>query len=175
MHNKACPQRPGIHAGHAFVGSAERGGVGTMNRCSTLVRSVRGGVGHTTRWLLKLMSSRHRVLIADETGAETWAAYLSDLDCDTKVAASAELLDDLADWQPDLVVLDPMGCGFDLCRQIKQGVSTPNTMVLMVTQLNELADVERAIEAGTDEFLSKPVNKTEFVKRVEHLLKLSRL
>jgi DNA-binding response OmpR family regulator len=121
------------------------------------------------------MSPRHRVLIADETSAETWTTYLSDLNCDTKVALNAELLDDVEDWHPDLVVLDPLGCGFDLCRQIKQSVSTRKPMVLMVTQLNELGDIERAVEAGTDDFLSKPVNKTEFLKRVENLLKLSRV
>ncbi len=45
-------------------------------------------------------------------------------------------------------------------------------MILMVTALNELGDIERAVEAGTDDFLSKPVNKLELVKRVENMLKL---
>ena len=45
-------------------------------------------------------------------------------------------------------------------------------MILMVTALNELGDIERAVEAGTDDFLSKPVNKIELVKRVENMLKL---
>ena len=45
-------------------------------------------------------------------------------------------------------------------------------MVLMVTALNELGDIERAVSAGTDDFLSKPVNKVELMKRVETMLKL---
>ena len=45
-------------------------------------------------------------------------------------------------------------------------------MILMVTALNELGDIERAVQAGTDDFLSKPVNKLELVKRVENMLKL---
>jgi DNA-binding response OmpR family regulator len=45
-------------------------------------------------------------------------------------------------------------------------------MILMVTALNELGDIERAVAAGTDDFLSKPVNKIELVKRVENMLKL---
>ncbi len=45
-------------------------------------------------------------------------------------------------------------------------------MILMVTALNELGDIERAVNAGTDDFLSKPVNKLELVKRVENMLKL---
>jgi response regulator RpfG family c-di-GMP phosphodiesterase len=38
--------------------------------------------------------------------------------------------------------------------------------------LNELGDIERAVDSGTDDFLSKPVNKVELVKRVENMLKL---
>jgi PleD family two-component response regulator len=45
-------------------------------------------------------------------------------------------------------------------------------MILMVTALNELGDIERAVKAGTDDFLSKPVNKIELTKRVENMLKL---
>ncbi len=43
-------------------------------------------------------------------------------------------------------------------------------MVLMVTALNERGDIERAVEAGTDDFLSKPVNKAALIKRVENML-----
>ena len=42
----------------------------------------------------------------------------------------------------------------------------------MVTALNELGDIERAVQAGTDDFLSKPVNKVELLKRVENMLQL---
>ena len=45
-------------------------------------------------------------------------------------------------------------------------------MILMVTALNELGDIERAVEAGTNDFLSKPVNKIELLKRVENMLHL---
>ncbi len=45
-------------------------------------------------------------------------------------------------------------------------------MILMVTALNELGDIERAVEAGTNDFLSKPVNKIELLKRVENMLQL---
>ena len=42
----------------------------------------------------------------------------------------------------------------------------------MVTALNELGDIERAVAAGTDDFLSKPVQKVELLKRVENMLRL---
>ena len=45
-------------------------------------------------------------------------------------------------------------------------------MILMVTALNELGDIERAVKSGTDDFLSKPVNKVELLKRVGNMLKL---
>ena len=45
-------------------------------------------------------------------------------------------------------------------------------MILMVTALGELGDIERAVDAGTDDFLSKPVNRVELVTRVENMLKL---
>ena len=45
-------------------------------------------------------------------------------------------------------------------------------MILLVTALSELGDIERAVEAGTDDFLSKPVNSLELQKRVRNMLKL---
>jgi PleD family two-component response regulator len=45
----------------------------------------------------------------------------------------------------------------------------------MVTALNELGDIERAISSGTDDFLSKPVNKLELITRVRTMLKLKHL
>ena len=44
-------------------------------------------------------------------------------------------------------------------------------MILMVTALSELGDIERAVAAGTDDFLSKPVNSLELQKRVTNMLK----
>jgi response regulator RpfG family c-di-GMP phosphodiesterase len=58
-----------------------------------------------------------------------------------------------------------------VCKKIKENPATRRIMVLMVTALNELGDIERAVEARTDDFLSKPVNKVELVKRVENMFK----
>ena len=78
-------------------------------------------------------------------------------------------------FRPDLILLDvmmPKRSGFEVCQQIKSEPSTRAIMVLMVTALNELGDIERAVQAGTDDFLSKPVNKPELLKRVENMLVL---
>jgi DNA-binding response OmpR family regulator len=45
-------------------------------------------------------------------------------------------------------------------------------MVLMVTALNEMGDIERGVKAGTDDFLSKPVNRVELLKRVQNMIRL---
>lgn len=62
--------------------------------------------------------------------------------------------------------------GFEVCRKIKSDPSTSHIMILMVTALSELGDIERAVESGTDDFLSKPVNSLELQKRVSNMLKL---
>ena len=66
----------------------------------------------------------------------------------------------------------PKLSGFEVCKQLKGDPATKGIMILMVTALNELGDIERAVNAGTDDFLSKPVNKLELLKRVEIMLRL---
>jgi len=81
----------------------------------------------------------------------------------------------VASFEPDVILLDvmmPKLSGFEVCQQLKSNPATSRIMILMVTALGELGDIERAVEAGTDDFLSKPVNKVELVKRVENMLKL---
>jgi len=123
-------------------------------------------------------TSRHRVLIADdnEANVELLEAYLSTLDLETAIAVDGQdTLDKVQSFQPDLILLDimmPKLSGFEVCQRLKSNSETSGIMILMVTALNELGDIERAVEAGTDDFLSKPVNKIELVKRVENMLKL---
>lgn len=119
-----------------------------------------------------------RILIADDnpTNVELLEVYLGDLDCAIAVAVDGrDTLDKVATFKPDLILLDimmPKLSGFEVCKKLKQDPATKGIMILMVTALNELGDIERAVNAGTDDFLSKPVNKLELVKRVENMLKL---
>jgi DNA-binding response OmpR family regulator len=81
----------------------------------------------------------------------------------------------VASFQPNLILLDimmPKLSGFEVCKKLKADPATSGIMILMITALNDLGDIERAVEAGTDDFLSKPVNKVELLKRVENMLKL---
>jgi DNA-binding response OmpR family regulator len=66
----------------------------------------------------------------------------------------------------------PKLSGFEVCQRLKSAADSSRIMILMVTALGELGDIERAVQAGTDDFLSKPVNRVELVKRVENMLKL---
>ena len=124
------------------------------------------------------MADKSRILIADDNlpNSELLEAYLSDLDCEIAMAADGmETLKQVNAFQPDLILLDvmmPKLSGFEVCRKLKDDPATRRIMILMVTALNELGDIERAVQAGTDDFLSKPVNKLELVKRVENMLKL---
>lgn len=119
-----------------------------------------------------------KILIADDNVAnrELLEALLSKFECDTEIAVDgADALKKVESFQPDLILLDvmmPKLNGFEVCRKLKNDPSTSKIMILMVTALSELGDIERAVEAGTDDFLSKPVNSLEFQKRVSNMLKL---
>ena len=121
---------------------------------------------------------RSRVLIADdnEPNRELLEVYLADIDCDIATAVDGkDTLDQVAKFHPDVILLDvmmPKLSGFEVCQRLKADPATSPIMVLMVTALGELGDIERAVESGTDDFLSKPVNRVELVKRVENMLKL---
>ncbi len=121
---------------------------------------------------------KSRILIADDNGpnVELLEAYLSGVDCEMAVACDGrDALDKVNAFKPDLILLDvmmPKLSGFEVCQKLKSDPATRGIMILMVTALNELGDIERAVTAGTDDFLSKPVNKLELLLRVEKMLKL---
>ncbi len=125
--------------------------------------------------------SKIRILIADDNApnVELLEAFLTEVDCEIAVAVDGrDTLDKIAAFKPDLILLDvmmPKLSGFEVCRKIKQDPATKDIMVLMVTALNELGDIERAVESGTDDFISKPVNKLELLKRVENMCKVLKL
>ncbi len=115
----------------------------------------------------------------DEPSLELLQAYLEDVDCETVPAQDGlEALRIIARKTPDLVLLDvmmPKMSGFEVCKRIKNDPKTSDIPVIMVTALNEFGDIERGIDSGTDDFISKPVNKLELVTRVKTMLKLKHL
>jgi DNA-binding response OmpR family regulator len=117
-----------------------------------------------------------RILIADDNpqGVELLEAYLSEMPCEVQTAADGEeTLRRVQEWRPDLILLDimmPKISGFEVCKRLRADPAAKNTAVLMITALDQLSDVERAVEAGTDDFLTKPIVKTELLLRVRALL-----
>jgi len=122
-----------------------------------------------------------KVLVVDDNqqNLELLQAYLEDLDCDTVPARDGpQALRIIANQPLDLVLLDvmmPKMSGFEVCRRIKGDPKTCDIPVIMVTALNEFGDIEKAIDSGTDDFLSKPVNKLELITRVKTMLKIKHL
>ncbi len=118
-----------------------------------------------------------RILIADDNpqGVELLEAYLGDCDYETATAADGEeTLRKVRNWHPDLILLDimmPKISGFEVCKRLRADAATREIAVLMITALDQPSDIERAVEVGTDEFLTKPINKTELLLRVRALLK----
>ena len=121
------------------------------------------------------------VLVVDDNqqNLELLQAYLEDVDCQAVPARDGlEALEIIAKDPPDLILLDvmmPKMSGFEVCKRIKNDPKTSDIPVIMVTALNEFGDIERAIDSGTDDFLSKPVNKLELLTRIKTMLKLKHL
>jgi PleD family two-component response regulator len=121
-----------------------------------------------------------RVLIADDDplGAELLEAYLGGNDYELRTAADGEqTLQIVAAWHPDLILLDvmmPRISGFEVCKRLRGDPSTRDIAILMITALDQPSDVDRAVDAGTDDFVSKPINKSDLLLRVRALLRSSK-
>lgn len=122
------------------------------------------------------------VLVVDDNAQnlELLCAYMEDLPSVTTVPAAngVEALAKVDQEQPDLILLDvmmPKMSGFEVCRQLKSQPETRDIQIIMVTALNEVGDHERAVDCGTDEFLTKPVNRIELITRVKSLLRVRHL
>jgi len=115
----------------------------------------------------------------DQPSLELLQAYLEDVDCETVSAKDGlQALKIISKSPPDLVLLDimmPKMSGFEVCKKIKNDPKTADIPVIMVTALNEFGDIEQGINSGTDDFISKPVNKLELLTRVKTMLKLKHL
>jgi two-component system alkaline phosphatase synthesis response regulator PhoP len=118
------------------------------------------------------------ILVVDDNlqNLELLHAYLEELGLPVRTARDGlEALQAVEVQQPDIILLDvmmPRMSGFQACAKIKSNPETRDIPVVMVTALNEVGDVERAVESGADDFLTKPVNKLELLTRVKSLLRV---
>jgi len=93
-------------------------------------------------------------------------------------ASGREALAQLESEQPDLVLLDvvmPEMSGYEVCRKIREDTATRMLPVIMVTALDPGVERVKGIEAGADDFLSKPINQAELLARVKSLLRIKAL
>jgi two-component system, OmpR family, alkaline phosphatase synthesis response regulator PhoP len=122
-----------------------------------------------------------RILIADDNtqNRELLEAYLADEGHEILMAADGRQTVDVAtERQPDLILLDimmPKLSGYEVCEKLKADARTKNIPILMVTALRDMADIEKAVAAGADDFLSKPVHRIELKTRVKSLLRVRHL
>src|ERR1044072_2188956 len=104
---------------------------------------------------MPMAAAKSRILMHDDTqtAVELLEAYLADVECELAVAVDGrDTLDKVESFKPDLILLDvmmPKLSGFEVCKKLRQDPATRHIMILMVTALNELGDIERAVEAGT--------------------------
>ena len=117
-----------------------------------------------------------RVLVADDNpqNADLLAEYLQASEFEVAIASDGEeTLSLVKTFQPDVLLLDimmPRLSGFEVCKRLKSDSASKNLPILMITALDQPSDVERAVEAGTDDFLTKPIHQAELINRVRALM-----
>ncbi len=128
-------------------------------------------------------SSNHnpKILVVDDipVNIQLLQAFLATQNYKTYIARNGEeALQQAETVEPDLILLDvmmPKMNGFETCKLLKKSEKARYTPVIMVTALNELESKIKGIEAGADDFISKPFNKLELLARVKSLLRVKTL
>ena len=127
------------------------------------------------------MKTPAKILVVDDTprNVKLLADLLTVKGYEVVTAISGkEALDKIEREQPDLVLLDvvmPEMSGYEVCRKIREVPETRILPVVMVTALDPSEERIKGIEAGADDFLTKPINQAELLARVRSLLRIKEL
>jgi two-component system, OmpR family, alkaline phosphatase synthesis response regulator PhoP len=120
-----------------------------------------------------------KILVVDDNvqNRELLEAYMEELEGVVTIAASdgRQALALVESEKPDLILLDimmPKMSGYEVCKKLKSDPATRDIPVIMVTALHETGDIERAVEVGTNDFITKPVNRLDLLTRVKTLLRV---
>ena len=127
------------------------------------------------------MSNPAKILVVDDTPMNV--KLLADLlqvkgYVATTASSGPEALEKIQQEQPDLVLLDvvmPEMSGYEVCRKIRENPATGILPVIMVTALDPAQERVKGLEAGADDFLTKPINQGELLARVRSLLRIKEL
>jgi two-component system cell cycle response regulator len=121
---------------------------------------------------------KKRILIVDDepVNIKVLEAKLPSLEYEVIRASSGnEALKKVADTLPEVILLDimmPEMDGFEVTRRLKTDPKTSHIPIIIITALTETKDKLKALEAGAEEFISKPVNTTELRARIKSMLRL---
>ncbi len=127
------------------------------------------------------MTEKPRILVVDDTpqNVKLLEQLLKAAGYQPVGALSgADALHRLSETRPDLVLLDvvmPNMSGYEVCRAIRADPATALLPVVMVTALDPAEERIKGIEAGADDFLTKPINQAELLARVKSLLRIRAL
>jgi DNA-binding response OmpR family regulator len=127
------------------------------------------------------MNSPAKILVVDDTPRNVkLLADLLTVKGYTVLTASSgrDALAHVEAERPDLILLDvvmPEMSGYEVCRKLRDNPETHTLPVVMVTALDPNEERVKGIEAGADDFLTKPINQAELLARVKSLLRIKEL
>ena len=130
---------------------------------------------------MKELKNSKKILIAeDEENLAILLEYnLTKEGYKTQIVSNGDLVfSKVNDFLPDLVLLDwmlPNISGIEVCRKLRGNINNNNTSIIMLTALGEEADKIKGLEAGADDYITKPFSFPELIARIEAVLRRSRL
>ena len=122
-----------------------------------------------------------RILVVDDVPANVKlleARLLAEYFDVLTALSGAEAIETCENGKVDVVLLDvmmPQMDGFEVCRRLKNDPATAHIPVVMITALDQVSDRVKGLEAGADDFLTKPVNDLQLMTRVKSLVRLKTL